>query len=278
MADTPSAQELLALAVRAAAGGAALAQDAREQAITQVGTKSTDTDVVTAGDEAVERYIITELTSARPGDAVLSEESGVIAGAVGAAHDSPVRWILDPIDGTVNYLYGVPYYAVSLAAEVDGVVVAAVVNNPATGEQWTALRGGGAYRGAYGSGQRLSGSTETDLGHALIATGFGYHPARRRHQAAVLAGLAERIRDIRRFGSAALDLCLAAEGTVDGYYEAGLNAWDMAAGVLIATEAGLVVTDVDGGPPTMSLLVAAPPAIHGRLLSVLRDLDAADGP
>ncbi len=274
MADTPSSLDLLALAVRVAEGGAALAQNAREQAITQVGTKSTDTDVVTAGDEAVERYILGELAAARPDDAVLSEESGAVA----AVRESRVRWVLDPIDGTVNYLYGVPYYAVSLAAEVDGVVVAAVVHNPATGEQWTALRGGGAYRGAYGHGRRLNGSTETDLGHALIATGFGYHPARRRHQAAVLAGLAERIRDIRRFGSAALDLCLAAEGTVDGYYEAGLNFWDMAAGALIATEAGLEVTGVDGGPPTMSLLVAAPPAIHGRLLPVLADLDAAGGP
>jgi myo-inositol-1(or 4)-monophosphatase len=274
MADTPSASELLALAVRVAEGGAALAQHVREQAITQVGTKSTDTDVVTAGDQAVERYILAELATARPDDAVLSEESG----AIGTVHDARVRWILDPIDGTVNYLYGVPYYAVSLAAEVDGEVVAAVVNNPATGEQWTALRGGGAYKGAYGRGGRLSGSTETELGQALIATGFGYHPARRRHQAAVLAGLAERIRDIRRFGSAAVDLCLAAEGIVDGFYEAGLNSWDMAAGALIAAEAGLAVTGVDGGPPTMSLLVAAPPALHGRLLSVLSDLDAAGGP
>jgi len=274
MADTPSTMDLLALAVRVAEGGAVLAQDAREQAITQVHTKSTDTDVVTAGDQAVERYILGELAAARPDDAVLSEESG----AFGAVHESRVRWILDPIDGTVNYLYGVPYYAVSLAAEIDGVVVAAVVHNPATGEQWTALRGGGAYRGPYGHGRRLGGSRETDLGLALIATGFGYHPARRRHQAAVLAGLADRIRDIRRFGSAALDLCLAAEGTVDGFYEAGLNLWDIAAGALIATEAGLAVTGVDGGPPTMSLLVAARPAIHGRLLSVLADLDAASGP
>jgi myo-inositol-1(or 4)-monophosphatase len=274
MADTPNSLDLLALAVRVAEGGAALAQDAREQAITKVATKSTDTDVVTAGDHAVERYILAELAAARPDDAVLTEESG----AVGVARPSSVRWVLDPIDGTVNYLYGVPYYAVSLAAEVDGLVVAAVVRNPATGEQWTAVRGGGAYKGAYGHGRRLNGSPEMDLGHALIATGFGYHPARRRHQAAVLAGLAERIRDIRRFGSAAVDLCLAAEGTVDGYYEAGLNAWDMAAGALIATEAGLEVTDIDGGPPTMSLLVAAPSAIHGRLLPVLADLDAAGGP
>jgi myo-inositol-1(or 4)-monophosphatase len=274
MADPPSPPELLALAVRVAAGGAALAQDVRDSAITKVATKSTDTDVVTAGDHAVERYILAELAAARPDDAVLTEESG----AVRAARSSPVRWILDPIDGTVNYLYGVPYYAVSLAVEVDGVVVAAVVRNPATGEQWTALRGGGAYKGAYGHGQRLAGSTETELGQALIATGFGYLPARRRHQAAVLAGLAERIRDIRRFGSAALDLCLAAEGTVDGYYETGLNAWDLAAGALIATEAGLAVTGIDGGSPTAALLVAGPPEIHGRLLSVLADLDVTGGP
>jgi myo-inositol-1(or 4)-monophosphatase len=274
MADTPSPLDLLALAVQVAGGGAALARDVREQAITHVQTKSTDTDVVTAADHAVERYIIGELASSRPGDAVLSEESGAVGAAVGAA----VRWILDPIDGTVNYLYGVPYYAVSLAAEVDGAIVAAVVHNPATGEQWTALRGGGAYKGAYGVGRRLIGSTATDLGTSLIATGFGYDSARRTHQAAVLAGMADRIRDIRRFGAAALDLCLAAEGVVDGFYETGLNAWDMAAGGLVAVEAGLLVTGVDGGPPDMSLLVAAPPPIHGPLRTVLADLDAAGGP
>jgi myo-inositol-1(or 4)-monophosphatase len=274
MADTPSPPELLALAERVAGGGAVLAQDMREEAITQVRTKSTDTDVVTAADHAVERYILSELASVRPDDAVLTEESG----AVGVAQPSRVRWILDPIDGTVNYLYGVPYYAVSLAAEVDGVVVAAVVRNPATGEQWTALRGGGAYKGAYGTGERLRGSTERVLGQALIATGFGYYPARRAHQARVLAGLAEHIRDIRRFGAAALDLCLAAEGIVDGYYEAGLNAWDMAAGALVATESGLAVTGIDGGPPSAGLLVAAPTAIHRPLVSVLADLDAAGGP
>jgi myo-inositol-1(or 4)-monophosphatase len=273
MADTPSPFDLLALAVRVAGGGAALARDVREQAITHVHTKSTDTDVVTAADHAVEHYIIDELAS-RPGDAVLSEESGAVGAPVGAA----VRWILDPIDGTVNYLYGVPYYAVSLAAEVDGAIVAAVVHNPATGDQWTAVRGGGAYKGAYGDGRRLTGSTATDLGTSLIATGFGYDSARRAHQAAVLAGMADRIRDICRFGAAALDLCLAAEGVVDGFYETGLNAWDMAAGGLVAAEAGLLVTGVDGGPPNMSLLVAAPPAIHGALRTVLADLDAAGGP
>lgn len=265
--------DLLALAVRVAEGGAALAQDAREQAITQVRTKSTDTDVVTAGDQAVERYILGELAAARPNDAVLSEESGALGDPAGAA----VRWILDPIDGTVNYLYGVPYYAVSLAAEVDGVVVAGVVRNAATGEQWTAVRGAGAYKGEHGRGRRLTGSTETELGQSLIATGFGYEPAYRAHQARVLAGIADQIRDIRRFGAAALDLCAVAEGIVDGFYHQGLNLWDIAAGGLVATEAGLVVSGVDGGPPD-GLLVAAPRAIHGALRTVLADLGAADGP
>ena len=214
--------DLLALAVRVAEGGAALAQDAREQAITQVRTKSTDTDVVTAGDQAVERYILGELAAARPDDAVLSEESGALGDPAGAA----VRWILDPIDGTVNYLYGVPYYAVSLAAEVDGVVVAGVVRNAATGEQWTAVRGAGAYKGEHGRGRRLTGSTETELGSRSSPPDSATTPARRAHQARVLAGTADQIRDIRRFGAAALDLCAAAEGIVDGYYEKGLNLWD----------------------------------------------------
>ncbi|HKE64196.1 MAG TPA: inositol monophosphatase family protein [Micromonosporaceae bacterium] len=274
MTEAPPAPDLLALAVRLADQGAALARKLRSEAITDIGTKSSDTDVVTAADHAVERLVIDELARLRPGDAVLSEESGSRGEQAGAA----VRWILDPIDGTVNYLYGVPYYAVSLAAEVAGIVIAGVVHNAATNERWVAVRGSGAYRGDFGVGPRLAGSAETTLGQSLIATGFGYHPARRRHQAEVLAALADRIRDIRRFGAAALDLCLAAEGLVDGFFEKGLNAWDMAAGALIAMEAGLMVTNIDGGPPDRSFLVAAPPAIHRALRPVLANLDAAGGP
>src|SRR5207248_3963665 len=136
-----------------------------------------------------------------PGASVPGAEAGGRAG-VGA-----VRWILDPIDGTVNYLYGLPQYAVSLAAEADGVVVAGVVINAATGEEWTATRGGGAYR----AGRRLGGSDVTELGQTLLATGFGYAADRRAHQAAVIARVLPLVRDIRRFGAAALDLCFAAE-------------------------------------------------------------------
>src|SRR5689334_15266105 len=177
----------------------------RAEAITDVETKSTRTDVVTQADRAVERQVVEALRAVRPADGVLGEEYGANADS-----DSGVRWILDPIDGTVNYLYGIPVYAVSLAAEVDGVVVAGVVRNPATGDEWTATRGGGAYR----DGHRLAGSRATDLGQALVATGFGYDAARRTYQAGVLLHLLGAVRDIRRIGSASIDLCMAAEGAV----------------------------------------------------------------
>jgi myo-inositol-1(or 4)-monophosphatase len=157
---------------------------------------------------------------------------------------------------------------------VDGQVVAGVVRNAATGEEWTALRGGGAYR----DGQRLACSGVTELGQTLLATGFGYAADRRAHQARVLAGVLPVVRDIRRFGAASLDLCFVAEGRLDAYYEKGLNLWDHAAGGLVATEAGLLVTGLSGAGPGLDMVVAAPPAIHGRLHDLLVELDAAGGP
>ena len=263
-------EELLAIAVRIARQAAATARRMRDAAITDVQTKSTDTDVVTAADKAVERQVVAALRAERPADGVLGEEYGDrTATAAGA-----VRWILDPIDGTVNYLYGLPQYAVSLAAEVDGAVLAGVVRNAATGDEWTATRGGGAWRGD----RRLTGSARTTLDQTLLATGFGYDPARRAHQGAVLAGLITRVRDIRRFGAASLDLCMAAEGSVDAYFEKGLNPWDHAAGGLVATEAGLRVSGLDGRAASAELLIAAPPALFGALHDALADLDAAGGP
>jgi myo-inositol-1(or 4)-monophosphatase len=275
------AAELLALAVAVARPAADLAREMRAHGVGGVTTKSTDTDVVTAADRAVERQVRAALAAARPFDRILGEEFGAaqpdrptdqLAGQ--SETGSSVRWILDPIDGTVNYLYGLAPYAVSLAAEVDGEVVAGVVCNAATGEEWTATRGGGAYAGE----RRLTGSDQTRLGQALVGTGFAYDPARRAHQATVLAGLITEIRDIRRFGSAAIDLCLAAEGRYDAYYEQGLNAWDHAAGGLVASEAGLLVTGLAGEPPGAAMVVAAPPALHGQLVGHLAELDAAGGP
>ncbi|MGX7670901.1 inositol monophosphatase family protein [Plantactinospora sp. DSM 117369] len=270
---TPAPEELLKIAVEVAREAAETAYRMRADGVSGVATKSTVTDVVTAADRAVERQAVATLRAARPGDAVLGEEYGDAEGA-GPAGGSGVRWILDPIDGTVNYLYGLPHYAVSLAAEVDGEVVAGVVRNAATGDEWTAVRGRGAYR----AGRRLAGSVETDLGQALVATGFGYDPARRAHQAGVLHRLIPYVRDIRRFGVASIDLCLAAEGLVDGYYEKGLNLWDHAAGGLVATEAGLRVGGLSGAAPGPDLVIAAPPALFGPLHDHLVRLDAAGGP
>ncbi len=239
----------------------------RSRGVGRVDTKSTATDVVTAADKAVERQIIADLRAARPGDAVLGEEYGTDAAS------GPVRWIVDPIDGTVNYLYGLPHYAVSIAAEVDGRIVAGVVHNAATDDQWTATVGGGAWR----DGRRLSASTQGDLGQALVGTGFGYDSRRRQHQSAVLAVLLPRVRDIRRFGSAALDLAAAAEGQLDAFYEKGLQAWDLAAGGLIATEAGLLVTGLRGREAGPDMVLAAPPSLHGQLHDLLTELDADGG-
>ncbi|MGN9765583.1 inositol monophosphatase family protein [Micromonospora sp. SD12] len=268
--STPS--ELLEIAVDVARDAAATAYRMRVEGVSVAATKSTVTDVVTAADRAVERQVVDALRRLRPGDAVLGEEYGV--GETGPVGPGGVRWIVDPIDGTVNYLYGIPHCAVSLAAEVDGQVVAGVVRNVSTGEEWTATVGGGAWR----AGERLRCSTETDLGQALVGTGFGYDAGRRAHQARVLAELIPHIRDIRRFGAAALDLCFAAEGRVDAYYEKGLAAWDQAAGALVATEAGLLVAGLGGLPAGPDLVIAAPSALFKPLHDRLADLDASGGP
>jgi myo-inositol-1(or 4)-monophosphatase len=276
-------RELLELAISVARRAADLARTSRADGVGEVGTKSTDTDVVTGADLAVERLIVDAIRAARPGDTFLGEEYGEGAGPgspVGAPGQAGIRWVVDPIDGTVNYVYGLPQYAVSIAAQSGGVSVAAVVRNAATGEEWTAIRGGGAWR----DGRRLTPpaggdpGAAPDLGRALVATGFGYDPARRAHQAGVVARLLPRVRDIRRFGAASLDLCYTAEGRFDAYFEKGLNAWDHAAAGLIATEAGLRVTGLRGAPPGNAMVLAAPEGLYGPLHDLLVELDADGGP
>ncbi|HLU33143.1 MAG TPA: inositol monophosphatase family protein [Natronosporangium sp.] len=268
-AARPDPAELLEIACAVVRPAARQVQRMRDQARGGVTTKTTETDVVTAADRAVERQIVAELRQRRPRDAVLGEEYGQ-----GPPGDGVVRWVLDPIDGTVNYLYGLPWYAVSLAAEMDGRAVAGVVHNPVTGQEWTAVAGQGAWR----DGVRLAGSAETRLSQALVATGFSYDPARRAHQAAVVAALLPEVRDIRRLGAASLDLCLVADGTMDAYFEQGLNPWDHAAGGLVAAEAGLTVAGLAGAPAGSQMLVAAPPALFPALHDRLVALDAAGGP
>ncbi|MCI1261387.1 MAG: inositol monophosphatase [Tetrasphaera jenkinsii] len=221
-------------------------------------TKSSPTDVVTEMDRRAQALIEERIAAYRPQDAFFGEEDGNRAGSSG------ITWVVDPIDGTVNYVYDIPAYAVSVAAVVGDprtpgawTPVAGAVVNPVSGERFWARAGGGAsrQRGRLGA-TRIGVSTQRDLSLALIGTGFGYEPATRAWQARVLAPLLPRVRDIRRFGSAALDLCHVADGSLDGYYERGLNPWDMAAGSLIVTEAGGTVSGLDGAPASRDLVIA----------------------
>jgi myo-inositol-1(or 4)-monophosphatase len=219
------------IAVRVAREAAELALRVRDRAVTEVDTKSSETDVVTAGDRAAERLIRERLAELTPGVPVLGEEEG------GEEPGPGLCWVVDPIDGTVNYLYGVPHYAVSVGVQRDGVSVAGAVVEPVSGRTWTAVRGAGAWLDD--RPLRVSDATRLDL--TLVATGFNYDAARRARQAAVWAQLLPVVRDIRRAGAASLDLCAVAAGWVDGYLEHGLHRWDWAAGALIAAEAGAVV-------------------------------------
>ena len=235
----------------------------------RVATKSTPTDVVTQMDTAAERLIGERLRQARPNDAILGEE-GQDDGAAASSDRSKVRWIVDPIDGTVNYLYALPQWAVSIAAEVDGVIEVGAVLDPSKGELFTAVRGGGARL----NGEPIAVSGCDELSLALIGTGFGYDAGRRARQSQVLTGVLPIVRDIRRLGAASLDLCALACGRLDGYYERGLNLWDYAAAGLIAAEAGARVAGLHGRPASGELYIAATPAVFDPLHALLAGLEA----
>jgi myo-inositol-1(or 4)-monophosphatase len=244
-----TSDELLDLAVRTARSAGRLIRAGSASGITVAATKSSDVDVVTESDRSAERLIRRTLLDARPDDAVLGEEGDDEPGTSG------VRWIVDPIDGTVNFLYGIPQYAVSIAAELDGEVVAGVVLNVATGTEYTAVRGGPAQR----DGVPIHVRATVPLHERLVGTGFSYEAHQREVQARALLELLPRIRDIRRFGSCALDLCGVAQGSLDGYVEEGVNLWDHAAGGLIARAAGARV-ETDLGAGGRLIVIAAPEA------------------
>lgn len=237
----------------------ALVQRMRASAIVSFDTKSTSTDVVTAADRASEQLVRTRLSELRPGEPVLGEEEGgtVVEG---------LTWVVDPIDGTVNYLYGIPWYSVSIAAQLDGESVAGAVVEPATGRVWTAARGHGAFL----DGEPLHVSATTDLSLSLLGYGFAYRPERRQRQADAWALMATRVRDLRRAGAASLDLCSVAAGRLDAYAEHGLGRWDWAAGGLIAAEAGAVVR-LPGSSPELGedATFAAAPGIADAMYGAL---------
>jgi myo-inositol-1(or 4)-monophosphatase len=230
-------------------------------------TKSSPTDVVTEMDRAAESLIARLLLAERPGDAILGEEGG-------ESGHGRVRWIVDPLDGTVNYLYGLPDWAVSIAAEVDGTVVAGVVAVPARDEVFTAVLGRGAWLRRAGQPPIAARcNAPVPLQQALVATGFGYAAARRVVQGEVVAAVLPLVRDIRRGGSCAVDLCSVAMGRVDAFYERGVNYWDFAAGGLVATEAGARLGGLDGKPANPEMTLAAEPGLFGALHGLLASLD-----
>jgi myo-inositol-1(or 4)-monophosphatase len=258
-------RELLALAVRTAHEAGALVARRRAEAPVEVAaTKSSPTDVVTASDTAAERLIRERLAQARPDDGFLGEEGGDRAGS------SRVRWVVDPIDGTVNYLYGIPAYAVSIAAEVDGTIAVGAVHNPASDETWTAVAGEGAWLSDRSGERRVAVGDRTDPSQALVATGFNYDVDTRAAQGRQVAWLLPRVRDIRRIGAASLDLCFLACGRVDAYVEQGLKPWDLAAGSLVAREAGARVGGLGDDAAGERLVVAANPGLWDGLQELLR--------
>jgi myo-inositol-1(or 4)-monophosphatase len=255
--------QLLDVALVAASGAAELLAAGFGQPQQEVGTKSSPTDMVTEMDRSAEVHIGRVLTERRPQDAQLGEEGTSRPGTTG------VRWVVDPLDGTTNYLFGVPAYGVSVAAEIDGETVVGVVVDPSRRETWTAALGRGARRGE--TPLQLTRPSRP-LREALVATGFSYRPEQRARQATVLAHVLPAVRDIRRFGAAALDLCWVAGGRFDGFFESGLQRWDLAAGGLIAAEAGAEVSDLAGGSPAPGpMVIAAPPDLIGDLRSLLAE-------
>lgn len=232
----PTGFELRDLAVRLARQAGQLVVDGRRSGITGADTKSTITDVVTEWDRASERLLVDEILRARPDDGLIGEE--------GASRDgtSGIRWLIDPIDGTTNFLYDLPTYAVSIGVCDDEGALAGAVYIPGLDWMFAAVRGNGATL----NGSAIHCSDAAALQTALVATGFAYYPAQRAVQAQRISKLLPMIRDIRRFGAASVDLCLVACGRVDAYFEEGLGPWDVAAGALIATESGCRVTTLEG--------------------------------
>jgi myo-inositol-1(or 4)-monophosphatase len=263
---------LLAIARGIAVDAAERVAEARRGIVEVADVKSSSVDVVTQVDRDTESFIRSRLLALRPDDAFLGEESG------GGGGTSGLTWVVDPIDGTVNFLYGIPHYAVSIAV-VEGepdpqtwTALAGAVINPATGEQFTASAGGGAFLGE----TALRVAQPDSLERSLIATGFAYDAGVRSEQGEIVARLLGRVRDLRRMGTASLDLCAVASGRVDAYFERTLSPWDHAAGALIAEEAGARVSGWGASRPSREFLLAAHPRLAALLESVLSEI-GADG-
>jgi myo-inositol-1(or 4)-monophosphatase len=246
--------DLLRIALAAAERGLDVIESSGTLHADQIAVKSSSTDLVTVVDKATEEAIVGFISSLRPNDAFVGEEGGE------SGHGA-LTWVIDPIDGTTNFVYQFPAYAISIAAEDEHGYVCGVVLDVARQDIYTATRNGGAYL----NGHPIHVGAPHSLAEALIATGFSYDPERRVRQAHALGSIIGKIRDIRRAGAASLDLVSVASGKVDGYYEIGLWPWDYAAGTLIAREAGASVGSLSGDQPSNSMTLAAPVAIYQPL-------------
>ena len=247
----PETSVLLELARTTAREAGELITSMYSAGVSVADTKSSPTDIVTEADRACEQLIRDRLLGSRPGDGFIGEESDDTSSSSG------VVWIVDPIDGTVNYLYGLPQHAVSIAAAVDGEVVAGIVFAPVPGLEYAVTLGGGAHRNGVPIPRRGTARPLPPLSQSLVATGFGYEPGLRRHQAACVGRLLPQVRDIRRIGSCALDLCSVAVGECDAYVEEGTNIWDHAAAGLVARESG-ATAEIWETPRGKELMVCAP--------------------
>lgn len=256
-------RELLALASDLALQAGRIHAEGRRTTLT-IETKSSPTDVVSQVDREAERLIVERLGTERPADGLLAEEGSLLDGSSG------VRWVVDPLDGTTNYVYGYPAYAASIAAEIDGRTAVGVVLDSSSGRLYRAVAG----HGAVCDDRPIRAREQDDLSRALVATGFSYDAAQRERQGAATAAVLGRIRDIRRGGTAALDLCHVAAGEVDAYWELDLSPWDYAAGTLIAREAGAAVEHVAAAHGRGPAVVAAHPALMPAFLELLRDAGA----
>jgi myo-inositol-1(or 4)-monophosphatase len=245
--STPDPAALRDLALATAREAGELVVRLRSEGVEVAGTKSSAIDIVTRADQAAEALVKERLLDARPGDGMVGEEGDDLPGTSG------VVWIVDPIDGTVNYLYGHPHFAVSIAAEVDGVVVAGVVVAPALALEYVATLGGGATC----NGQTIRPRPAAPMGERLVGTGFSYEQPARARAATYISRLLPRVRDLRRLGSCALDLCGVASGTLDAYVEEGPHIWDHAAAGLVVLEAGGIL-EVARSPGGKRLLICAP--------------------
>ena len=247
--------ELVSLAEEVArAAGALLMQRPDSFTFTE---KSSAVDFATQMDQQAESLIVKSLLAARPDDGVIAEE--------GAAQPSKsgITWVIDPLDGTVNYLYGLPGWNISIAAKNQEGVITGVVFAPTINSLWKATKGGGAYL----NNKAIKCNDPVNLNLALIATGFSYDLELRKEQGARIQKLIPQIRDLRRNGAAAVDLCYVAMGAVDAYFESSLKEWDFAAGGLIATEAGALISGRTGGAPDGDMVVCAGPSLHAQLLA-----------